>query len=80
MPLLSTAVAATTPQDWLGSNYPKLADDCDRVPGLANTIADIIEAIEEQANHYGLDLATFRPSVTFAADGTIIVDLGAPNA
>lgn len=80
MPFSLTGVGGATPQGWLGAHYPQLADECDRVPGLASTIADIIEAIEMHAEHYRLDLAEFRPSATITAAGRIVVDLGAPNA
>lgn len=79
MPYTLTGVAGATPQGWLGAHYPQLADECDRLPGLAVTIADIIEAIDMHAEHYRLDLASFRPSATITPDGRIIVDLGAPN-
>jgi hypothetical protein len=80
MPFANTAVAGSTPQDWLGAHYPQLADECDRIPALANTIADLLAAIEAHAEHYGIDPSRYRPSATVMLDGRVMVDLGAPNA
>ena len=38
------------------------------------------EAIGAHADHYRLALTRFRPTATIGADGSVIVDLGAPNA
>ncbi|MGD0052328.1 MAG: hypothetical protein ABSD03_11015 [Vulcanimicrobiaceae bacterium] len=77
MPLTLTGVqAGLTPQDWLGAHYPFLADECDRIPGLAATFDDILAAIEAYAEEYGIAPACFAPTLTITTSGRVIVDLG----
>jgi hypothetical protein len=76
---MAARTGAIMMQDWVGSDSPKLADMCDRVPGLVDVLADIVTGIELYCQEYGVEPEEFRPECTVMPDGKIVVDLNPPG-
>ncbi len=71
------SVSVRTVQHWLGARHPKLADELDRIQGLADLFGDIVEGIAAYAEETHRDPATLTATAYIGARASIRIDLGA---
>jgi len=64
-----------TPQRWLASQMPKLAELMARTPAFAHVVRDIVEGLERYVSEHGRDPESFHPYTIVTPDGRVIVDL-----